>query len=221
MNPCTLNEQWQPEVKISLCWTLLIIISIMSISGCATMGKNECLNARWQSIGYEDGAAGHAGSRIGEHRRACAEYNVVPDLDKYNLGRSQGLREWCTSGNGYYQGSRGTAYKGVCPEVLQEDFLEAYNIGLEVYAYRKEMQELEEDIADMQYQLDALEGEIILMEEEMVSDNVQPRRRRKLLNLIRSAEKDREMLLFDISDSGNLLLNMKEHLRSMSAKHSQ
>ncbi len=58
-------------------------VSILLISGCATMGKDECLTSNWRSIGYEDGARGYPPERIGNHRKACAKHSVSPDLQTY------------------------------------------------------------------------------------------------------------------------------------------
>ncbi|MEH6578134.1 MAG: DUF2799 domain-containing protein [Amphritea sp.] len=71
------------------------------LSGCATLDREECLNADWHLIGYEDGSAGRLPEQVGEHRQACAEYAVVPDMDAYLQGRSQGLVNYCTEENGY------------------------------------------------------------------------------------------------------------------------
>jgi hypothetical protein len=56
----------------------------------AKMSKDECRTVDWRTVGYEDGVAGQPGNRIGEHRRACAEHGVTPDLNAYLAGRDRG-----------------------------------------------------------------------------------------------------------------------------------
>ena len=96
--------------------------SILLISGCATMGKDECLTSNWRSIGYEDGARGYPPERIGNHRKACAKHSVSPDLQAYQAGRAEGLQAFCQPHKGFQLGSRGGNYAGVCPAELEPDF---------------------------------------------------------------------------------------------------
>ena len=112
----------------SFCLILLLL------AGCATLNKEECLNADWYSIGYVDGARGYPASKIGEHRQACAEYSVKPEFDQYDKGRIAGLVEYCNPRNGYWLGTKGALYSGVCPKNLKGPFIAAYQHGKNVYA---------------------------------------------------------------------------------------
>ncbi|GAB6192523.1 hypothetical protein JCM39068_22720 [Desulfocastanea catecholica] len=181
------------------------------------MGKNECLNAQWQSVGYEDGAKGYDASRIGEYRKSCAEYNVSPDLEAYMQGRTQGLAQWCTPSNGYYQGTRGAIYNGVCPEALESDFEFAMSEGRAVYDYSRKIQDQEMLIARLHGQYRAIEEQISFMEEELIRNQGSPHRRRALLDGIRAAERDRELLRYDISEADFALNEMRRNLNNMKA----
>jgi hypothetical protein len=75
------------------------------------MSREECAALDWRTLGYEDGVRGATGDRIGEHRTACAEYGVRPDLDAYRAGRDSGLREFCREANGYRIGLAGVEYE--------------------------------------------------------------------------------------------------------------
>jgi hypothetical protein len=194
-----------------------MLLSLL-VSGCAAMDKNECLNAQWQSVGYEDGAKGYNASRIGEYRKSCAEYNVSPNLEAYMQGRLQGLAQWCTPSNGYYQGTRGAIYNGVCPEALESDFEFAMSEGRAVYDYRKKIHDHEMLIARLHREYGAIEEQISFMEAELVSDQVRPRRRRALLDEIRAAERDRELLRYDISGAEFALNKMRRNLNNMKAE---
>jgi hypothetical protein len=196
---------------------LVPVLLGLLFSGCATMGKNECLNAQWQSVGYEDGAKGYNASRIGEYRKSCAEYNVSPDHEAYMQGRLQGLTQWCKPSNGYYQGSRGATYNGVCPEALEADFEFAMSEGRAVYDYRKKIYDHEMLIAHLHREYGAIGKQISFMEAELISDQVSPRRRRTLLNEIRAAERDRELLRYDISQADFALNEMHRNLNTMKA----
>jgi len=64
----------------------LICLCLGFTTGCSTLSQEECLVADWQLIGREDGAVGRDASYIGNHRKACADYGIVPDLQEYQHG---------------------------------------------------------------------------------------------------------------------------------------
>ena len=112
-------------------WTLLItaLTSVVLAAGCASLSQNECQHADWHSIGYEDGARGYPAARVGSHRKACAEYGVTPDFEQYEMGRLDGLREFCRPVKGYRLGANGRTYPDVCPRDLERPFRRAYRDG--------------------------------------------------------------------------------------------
>jgi hypothetical protein len=112
------------------------VLAVLGASGCATMDENECLTVDWRTVGYEDGAAGHSGERIGQHRKACAKHGVTPDLEEYQLGRDAGLREYCVPATGFRIGSQGYNYNGVCPPELDGQFVSAFESGRHLYELR-------------------------------------------------------------------------------------
>src|SRR6478609_9316856 len=99
-----------------------ILVAVLALGGCASMSREECLTVDWRTVGYEDGAAGYSGDRIGEHRKACAKHGVTPDLSAYQAGRSEGLQEFCRPQNGFRLGANGGSYGGQCPAELDPDF---------------------------------------------------------------------------------------------------
>jgi hypothetical protein len=119
---------------------------VLIVSGCATMDKPECRQADWQMIGIEDGARGHPVSYIGNHRKACAEYGVQPDLAQYQLGHQAGLAQFCTASNGFNQGRTGRKYNEVCPAGLREQFVRGYNTGRELNLLNSEIDHMRHDV---------------------------------------------------------------------------
>jgi hypothetical protein len=113
--------------------------------GCASLDKEECLNADWYAIGLEDGARGRAVERLGDHRRACAKHNVAPDAQRYLAGRNEGLKSFCTYERGFSEGRAGHAYNAACP--YPHVFLSGYQRGRELYDLNRRLQELESEIA--------------------------------------------------------------------------
>ena len=66
-------------------------------------------------------AKGFSKLRIDEHRKACAKVQVTPDLFTYQRGHEK-AKTYCTTANGFTQGSAGAQYQGACEGYLAEDF---------------------------------------------------------------------------------------------------
>jgi len=189
-----------------------ILVGLMVISGCATLGKDECLNADWRSIGYEDGTRGYSGSRIGSHRKACAKHGVIPNLDQYEQGRLKGLREYCTPRNGYGLGTRGKGYNGVCPTDLDPAFRYAMQEGRKVYSLEREVQQQQRELKKAYKDLDALEMELSDKEAELIKPRVSPRRRKHLLDEFRMLEDEKKALFAKIGEMEKVLEWMQLNL---------
>ena len=76
------------------------ILMTCALSGCATMSPEECLQANWEEVGYNDAAGGYPVSRSAEHREACADTGVSVDFDLYRNGHALGLPYYCTRETG-------------------------------------------------------------------------------------------------------------------------
>jgi hypothetical protein len=113
------------------------------------MNRSQCLNADWYAIGLEDGARGRALERLGDHRRACAEYNVVPDAARYVAGRNEGLKSFCTYERGFAEGRAGNNYGAACPAPSAAAFLAGYNRGREQHDLHQRLDEVEREIANV------------------------------------------------------------------------
>jgi hypothetical protein len=138
---------------------LSLIACLLLLGGCGTtsMSKDECRSVDWRTVGYEDGVAGRSGDRIGDHRRACAEHGVAPDLNAYLAGRTQGLLEYCQPHNGYRAGVNGATYYDACPADLAPAFEQAYDAGRELYVRTRRVTDAENGIAARQYEIRRLE----------------------------------------------------------------
>jgi hypothetical protein len=137
-----------------------LALACLGLGSCTTLSKSECMASDWRTIGYEDGAAGHAASRIGVHRKACAEHGVAPDFDAYQAGRTEGLVEFCTAANGYRIGAAGGQYAGVCPIEREGDFLRAFSEGHEAYELRSRVNTTSSQLGAKRRELERLEKEV-------------------------------------------------------------
>jgi hypothetical protein len=152
-------------------WSVATLIAVaVALGGCTTMNQNECMAVDWRTIGYEDGANGYSGDHIAQHRRACAKYGVTPDLNLYQAGRAQGLREYCRPQNGYEVGARGGSYNGSCPADMQDGFVDAYQSGRQLYMLTSRVANTANRIEAAHRELDQVEHEIIASSVVVVSD---------------------------------------------------
>lgn len=113
-----------------------LLVAALGISGCAGMSSEECAASDWSAIGYEDGARGYTMDRFSSHRKACAKHGITPDFRAYKAGRDEGLVDFCQPSRGYNLGVNGGTYHGVCDAALEEEFLDAYRVGHQLYALR-------------------------------------------------------------------------------------
>ncbi|MDH3714853.1 MAG: DUF2799 domain-containing protein [Gammaproteobacteria bacterium] len=159
------------------------IVALLAVGtvGCATLNKDDCVNADWRTIGYQDGALGKVAEVIGNYREDCAEHGVKPDLNAYLAGREQGLREYCREANGFRIGHSGKIYHGVCPGDLEYAFKVGYRDGREIYELAADIRNTERDLQKKTRSLDTLDEELSLAEAELISDGVGSERRAELL----------------------------------------
>jgi hypothetical protein len=120
--------------------------SALTISGCATLSKDQCLMSDWYEIGVQDGSAGYSPDRLAQHREACAEYRVRPDREAYRAGWDHGIGDYCTPERGYQEGRRGASYGQVCPPPLEWAFLQGYRNGQQVYQQEQRLRQLDQEL---------------------------------------------------------------------------
>jgi len=168
------------------CLLVASIIGLGMIQGCATMNQSECQSANWQIIGLEDGSAGRATSYIGEHRSACAEYGISPDLEAYLNGHAQGLKQYCSYESGYSLGERGSGYNQVCIASQYPEFGRGYQRGKVAYGYLSEMRRLEHSIQAHVSRLTEIEKLIKHKEDRLLADGTTLEERRDLLEAVKT-----------------------------------
>lgn len=142
---------------------LIIIVSLgLSMGGCATMSKTECLGAddysRWTVLGQKDGLSGIA-PQIDKRGQACAKHNITIDREAYKVGYKKGLMAFCKPQNifnlslqdkGMGQGSWLLSNGGSlmnCPLEMQDELSTFYNVGNNYYQAKTRLNELQSGIA--------------------------------------------------------------------------
>ncbi len=168
----------------------LLLVGTLLQSACATLPRDECRQADWRAIGYEDGLKGYPALRIGAHRKACARHGVIPDLRRYAEGRDAGLLEFCRPANGYRLGRAGIDYAGVCPAAGEADFLEAYYAGRELHSLEARIGQLDREVNTRAAELEQIDKDIATIEEELLMAGSAPGVREALLAEQQSLERE-------------------------------
>jgi hypothetical protein len=137
--------------------TIIFLLLLALLPGCATLDKDECMLADWRLIGYEDGVAGKSATAISEYRKDCAKHAVVPDLDAYRAGREEGLLQYCKADNGYRLGNAGRSLAAVCPAALEGGFRDAWSSGRKLYLARSAVNKTYSRINSRKQTLSSLE----------------------------------------------------------------
>lgn len=198
----------------------LCILILFGFSSCATMNKSECQKADWQVIGLEDGAKGRVVSYIGNHREACAEHGVKPDLAQYNLGREAGLRQYCTYRNGFSKGRKGYSYNDVCQAELQDAYLAGYNRGRDLYGLNAEIDHLLRDIQSKQIELAEVQDEIQWVESKLISKKGSRAKREDLLDRYKHLQADQEILEAELRDLEIIAATKQDEYNALNSRRS-
>ncbi len=166
--------------------TISMAAAALVLSGCATMSEDECLMSDWNAIGYEDGSRGYTMEQFSNRRQACAKHGVTPDFQAYQAGRNEGLVSFCQPSRGYNLGVSGGTYHGVCDVALEEEFLDAYRVGQQLYSLRSNVQVANNRIYSKERELERIENQIRSKEALLISDE--------------TTTEDRVILLADLKD---------------------
>ena len=113
---------------------LLILLSLVFQTGCATLSKEDCAKADWAQIGHDDGAKGKRPEEFLKHRNACATHNIKADVETYQKSWANALLdEYCTEGRGFTLGRTGKIYHKICPKEVEYAFLKGYKRGRHLF----------------------------------------------------------------------------------------
>lgn len=167
---------------------VILLAALALCSACATLSESECQDADWERIGEADGDIGRPATYIEQHIEACARFGIEPDAGAYSRGHAGGLDDYCTVRGGLETGRRGRRYKNICKPGFEEDFLQGYRLGRQIYTAETDIDDIEQTIRSYELELSSVAG----------TDNTQRQnyRRKLIIDLTRlrqrhaSAEND-------------------------------
>jgi hypothetical protein len=197
-----------------------ILFAGLVLSGCASLSEQECRTADWRMIGYEDGVTGRQAGRLADHREACADHGITPDMESYRLGREEGLWEYCRPQNVYQLGLRGRAYPAVCPTGLEEALKPAYSSGRQIHETQSAIDKLRSILSRTEQELEDIKNDFANHQIQIVSDETSEDHRLRLLveswELVKRrnvAEREIEHLQTKLTEEHELLENLESSNR--------
>ena len=165
---------------------ILLAIMTLAASGCATMSGDECAMSDWHAVGFSDGANGYTSDRYSKYSKSCAKHGITPDFRAYQSGRDEGLVEFCQPSRGYNLGASGGRYHGVCDAALEEEFLDGYRVGHQLYTLRSAVNNASSRISNKEYELERIRNKMRDNEARVISDE--------------TTTEDRVLLLADLKE---------------------
>ncbi|PSV31485.1 MULTISPECIES: DUF2799 domain-containing protein [unclassified Photobacterium] len=148
------------------------------------MNQQECQTANWQALGYMDGSQGASSTQFNERSSACSEYNVRADFSQYQAGYQKGLISYCTESHGFFVGSHGKSYQGVCPQNTAKAFVKGYNHGQQLYTAQENVSRAERELSYEQHEIDNQKEKLNELKNSLIYDQLTPRERREKLDEI-------------------------------------
>lgn len=199
-------------------WAVLLTAGAV-LSGCATLSEEECLVADWHSIGYTDAANGNTTSRVESHRKACSKHGVSVNLDEYLAGYEDGLPQFCNRNVGYTRGKSGYSYSGICPSYLEDDFLDGYVVGREIYELSQQAGSLSNQLNSQQQRIYELEQSIQAKTGVMLSDQSDAATRYQLHSEIQAMEDEIKTLELSNHDLTPQIEALNEKINTLQASY--
>lgn len=172
----------------------LWIITVSLLSGCATLSKEECLNADWFLIGFEDGNAGRAVGTISSHRKACAKADVIPNFAEYERGHVKGIGRYCTAETGFKLGNSGGSYNSACTGVGDGGFLSAFHAGKDRFDQRQQLNALATLLTDYASRQTEIADEIAHYTAEIISEASTAEDRAHYVQVLKNLHDERNTL---------------------------
>lgn len=180
-------------LQVCLLFTLAI-----SLAGCASLSKDQCLNGDWGQIGFVDGMRGLPPDQLNEHAKACSEYGVQTNFNQYMLGRSRGLINYCQPENAFNVGRAGqTGNVAACPPNMQYAFLFELRRGVEINQMESELEPLRTRISLNNSRIVRNDGRIGDIRNELRRNDLSNDARNALLNEFNRLVDEKNFLVRD------------------------
>ncbi|MEC6907343.1 DUF2799 domain-containing protein [Photobacterium piscicola] len=182
----------------------ITLILCSTVSACSVMNEQQCQTANWSALGYLDGSQGASENQFNERSSACSEYNVHANFNQYQASYQQGLITYCTESHGFFVGSNGNSYLGVCPQATSTAFLRGYRQGQQLFTLKDKVTQAEQALQNEQYDSEYQQQRLNRLKNSIIYDKLTARERQQKLEKIEA-----------INQQPNLIKKKKELLNQL------
>ncbi|MEK6216095.1 MAG: DUF2799 domain-containing protein [Boseongicola sp.] len=134
----------------------MAVAALLGLAACATLSEDACREGDWSQVGFRDGTNGRSADFIDQHAKACSRYEIAVNQLKWEAGRQEGLKRYCTTSNVYREGANGRRLKSVCPIELQDRLEVANDRGLIWHDIGQDISSVEREIRSINRLLSTL-----------------------------------------------------------------
>jgi hypothetical protein len=173
--------------------TLLLFPLIFMSSGCASkliVLKPNCSLLNWFEKGRQDGMQGQPSNNWTMKSAEC-DNMAKKQITDYMDGWNHGLSLYCTKEHGFSIAKSGMTYKKICPENYEEDFLNGFEEGLQVFLIEKETAQIIAQVENLESELRT--PEVTALDKVKLEQSIANLNRKKVSNL-KILEKYNEVL---------------------------
>ena len=129
---------------------IFILATLLVLSSCSSLSRDECNDTNWRKIGINEGSYGKP-SNFDAYEKQCKKFGDVSFKSDYDQGHLEGLEIFCTYSNGYYFGSNQQSNVEECKQ-FNSDFSRGFKDGIgerenkskQALLRKKAMKDLEE-----------------------------------------------------------------------------
>lgn len=119
----------------------IFLLFCILLTSCSTLKPQECYNANWREIGFNDALEGRT-VWLKSRTQACDKVNLKPDIKAYLAGHQAGSKKFCNYKNGFLRGRTGHDSTKVCHTPnLAKPFYDGYKDGIDVYQREQDLME--------------------------------------------------------------------------------
>jgi hypothetical protein len=188
---------------------VLATLTLLVMSGCATMNEQECLSADWESVGYADGRKARESTRLNKHRAACIDHGIAADRNAYDRGYEKGISTFCSEDMAFIFGTGGEPVPSSCPADLLPALKIANQMGMEKHQQKKT---LDRNINAVNTEIAEIDQKIVLLNQEKEKKGFL-----KEYSKLAAADKDTSKLdkLLYLGNSKLLKNEIKEHQKAI------
>ena len=139
---------------------IFIVTGLFVLASCSSISsKDDCVEADWYDVGYEDALDGKRVTQLNEYRATCSEYKVKVNAKHYRGGWNNAIQTVCNYDKGFKTGFEKRRMVDNCPPRLVSAYRKGFREGEKEFARQEEAKRLEKRQKELEQIEKSLETE--------------------------------------------------------------